>query len=540
MLVHWQFTQTRTANEENEITSISSGVAPTYDAAGNMISGPSPTNSAVRLFYVYDAWNRLSQVYQDRDNDGVLERGVGESYDILLGEYKYDGLNRRTKKTETGSRDEYYYDQNGRIVEDRYYDDGDLDYIEQYVWSQRDASSPIVCLHDGGDGDYGPPDGDVLDEYTDDWRTYYTNDANHNVTTTIRVNNANAVVGGGISHNIYTSYGEVTRCLENWTSGGNESAFDGPLYAGYWFDVDTGLYQVRARYYDPGLSRFVNTDPIGYNGGMNLYAYCGCNPINATDPSGCGGIQLDIDVPVWDFKNGRETTIRIPLGASVPQGYIPMWEVLPSSTATASQVENKSGYMYADNRTPLEREMAGYRAAMTDPDLRPDERIAAQNAFLDTQWETANVSTWKRWFIDLLRPRDSLPGVGGASLFDQVVTTVLGGASVIRGYLRSPLPQNPTVVMDQQGKHIPGHRNFQPGKSEFTYPNPQELLNEYSGKGTLRGSAESGWKETVDFGKIIGDWVDPATKTRVPTTRGTILYNSDGQAHIVPSNPNPM
>ena len=104
----------------------------------------------------------------------------------------------------------------------------------------------------------------------------------------------------------------------------------------------------------------------------------------------------------------------------------------------------------------------------------------------------------------------------------------------------SPLPKNPTIHPGQQGKHIPGHNNFQAGKSELTHPNPQKLLDDFTGKGTLRGSAESGWKETVDFGEVIGNWVDPATGAKLPTTRGTISYNSKGQAHIVPSNPNPL
>jgi RHS repeat-associated protein len=47
-----------------------------------------------------------------------------------------------------------------------------------------------------------------------------------------------------------------------------------------------GLYYMRARYYDPEVGRFINKDPIGYAGGMNLYGYVENNPVNWIDPSG--------------------------------------------------------------------------------------------------------------------------------------------------------------------------------------------------------------------------------------------------------------
>ena len=40
------------------------------------------------------------------------------------------------------------------------------------------------------------------------------------------------------------------------------------------------------RYYDPGAGKFINRDPIGYEGGANLYGFCGGNPVNESDPSG--------------------------------------------------------------------------------------------------------------------------------------------------------------------------------------------------------------------------------------------------------------
>lgn len=64
-------------------------------------------------------------------------------------------------------------------------------------------------------------------------------------------------------------------------------------YRSYYFDIETGLYYLNSRYYDPEIGRFINADDITVLditnialNGLNLYAYCLNNPVNEVDESG--------------------------------------------------------------------------------------------------------------------------------------------------------------------------------------------------------------------------------------------------------------
>ena len=67
------------------------------------------------------------------------------------------------------------------------------------------------------------------------------------------------------------------------------SALGNPYrYTGRRYDPETGLYYHRSRYYSATLGRFLEVDPIGLAGGMNLYAYVHNNPLRWVDPMGMG------------------------------------------------------------------------------------------------------------------------------------------------------------------------------------------------------------------------------------------------------------
>ena len=88
------------------------------------------------------------------------------------------------------------------------------------------------------------------------------------------------------NHKVYD--GDYITEMTSPTFIGNLNPF---RYRSYYYDVETKLYYLQSRYYDPEVGRFISADTVNYAepskfDGLNLYAYCNNNPVMFVDPSG--------------------------------------------------------------------------------------------------------------------------------------------------------------------------------------------------------------------------------------------------------------
>ena len=87
----------------------------------------------------------------------------------------------------------------------------------------------------------------------------------------------------------YDAWGRVL------TSTGDLADINPLRYRGYYYDVETGLYYLQSRYYDPEVCRFINPDAFATTDAdgvlsANMFAYCENNPIRNTDSTGAIGV----------------------------------------------------------------------------------------------------------------------------------------------------------------------------------------------------------------------------------------------------------
>jgi RHS repeat-associated protein len=243
-----------------------------YNSAGRIqweFKGPLPhSNAPPSRTMTYDNDNRLSTFNGTAvtiDNDGNLTSGPGTNN--TFGTYTYDP---RNELTSAGGLS-YGYDPAGNRTSVTKGTN-----VTVYVIDPK--TSQVLMRITGG----------VTNYYIYGVGLLYEIDATASSTTTayyhfdcrgstVALTDANGNPTDGIE---YSSYGTTT-----YRFGTNNTPF---LYNGqYGVQTDpNGLLFMRARYYNPYISRFINADPSGFGGGLNFYAFCNGNPISQTDPFG--------------------------------------------------------------------------------------------------------------------------------------------------------------------------------------------------------------------------------------------------------------
>ncbi len=213
-------------NASNELTSSSLG-SYTYDANGSTLSDPAGKT------YTWDFDNRMSSVF-------VPDTGTVT--------FKYDAFGRRIQKSSPLGTTNYVYDGENLLEE-------------------GDSSGSVLARY---------AQGVALDEPLSQFRSgalsYYNADGLNSVTT---LTNASGTTAQTYA---YDAFGNLSASTGTITNSFRYTSRD--------FDAETGLNFHRARYYDSQIGRFLSEDPIGFDGGMNFYAYVGNDPTDDLDSYG--------------------------------------------------------------------------------------------------------------------------------------------------------------------------------------------------------------------------------------------------------------
>lgn len=248
--------QNRTNNRVNEIQTISASTGlnwsdPAYDAAGNMVSIPRPTLLSNGYVGVYDAWNRLVELL-----DGAMSVAV----------YRYDGFSRRTTKSVGGVTRRFYYSISWQVLEERLGSSTTSD--RQFVWGMRYVDD-LIARNFGSVRLY------VLHDYFSPVAV---------VDSTGAVQERYGYEAFGSCRVMDASFSSRTNSLYEWET----------LFGAYRWDSESGLLQVRFRYYHPNLGVWIGPDPALYVDGINLYRYAGNSPTNFVDVLGLNALTFPV------------------------------------------------------------------------------------------------------------------------------------------------------------------------------------------------------------------------------------------------------
>jgi RHS repeat-associated protein len=208
-----------------------------YDLDGNLIRRYRLTDSVIFNQRLY--WNSIGQI------DSIRTTRSASTQTTSFG---YDGFGRRVRKT-VGASTSYYVFSSGRVIGE-YTGGGVL--TKAYAY-QPGVDHPHAVYQASA------------------WH-YYATDGRGNVRGLL-----NSAGTGVEAEYKYTPYGDTVS-----TSGSLANAI---RFSGREYDGETGLYYVRARYYDPTSGRFVSED-AGALIDYNRYVYAGNDPVNKRDPSG--------------------------------------------------------------------------------------------------------------------------------------------------------------------------------------------------------------------------------------------------------------
>ena len=255
-------TQTRTANQQNELTSVSGLLTPAYDANGNMTTDQNGDT------LIYDAWNRLVE----------LKNASGQ----VIAEYTYNAQGyavtatypQGTSQLPPGTTNYLYYTSSWQLIEVRTGGTAAADVTVQMVWSAAYINAPVVQdTYSAG----------VIQPNS---RLYFIQDANWNTTAVVGYD-ATTNSWNVVQRYVYSPYGTITILNPDFTTApAGTVPMVNNLYQGMANDPVTGLYYERARWYSPSLGTWISQDPAHYIDGANTYQFVMSDPVGRADPTG--------------------------------------------------------------------------------------------------------------------------------------------------------------------------------------------------------------------------------------------------------------